>query len=161
MTGEAVMKNDGAHSLEGKCNLNEWTGVEGLKGVGIMSFTRGDTGKCQSWKEGFEYKQNDFHCKVLFDLCKKASIIDAEGTWLVNDDVLVGDKAVVDVNAQKLSSYEAGLVWTPKKDFTVGLKHEFNTTGAKPDFGKMFVMFHHNVEGGKSLATEFVYNHLK
>ena len=161
IVGEGSMKNDGSHSVDGKCDLKEWTGVEGLKSFFHWQATRGDGGSCQFWKEGIDFKNDDLHCKILFDLCKKGKIIDGEGTYLVNKDLLVGDKGTIDLDAQKLTKYEAGLVWTPQNDFTVGAKHEFDTTGNLPSYGKFTVMFHHTAEAGRSLATEFVYNHLK
>lgn len=79
-----------------------------------------------SWNHGIFYKHNNLYAKVLFSALQLGRIT-GEGTWLVNDQLLVGDSLDVDAKEQKIRKYEAGLVWEPKDDVNVGLKHEFST----------------------------------
>jgi len=82
-----------------------------------------------------------------------------EATWLINKELLFGDAGTFNFQTKQLKAYEHGLVWEPKQDLNVGLKHQANVNSGGFSLGKLLFMFHHKASQSQQLGAEFSYNH--
>lgn len=98
--------------------------------------------------------------RAWFDF-KDRKTLGAEATFSAcNNEFLFGDNLVFDIKKMGFTSYEHGLVWEPKKDLNVALKHKANTNNGRFAIGKAWLMLHQRVKEGHVLGAEFLYNHI-
>jgi len=69
----------------------------------------------------------------------------------------MGGQLIYDVNLAKLTAYNAGVVWEPKDNSFVGLKHE-SQDKENIKVGKFLFYFFHKASESNTVGAEFGFN---
>lgn len=69
------------------------------------------TNKAPDFKIGFDYGDTSLKAKLLTNL--RSAITEADISYLLQSDIILGANLIVDPQMQSLTKYDFGVSWTP------------------------------------------------
>mmetsp|Transcript_20000 Transcript_20000/g.14710 ORF Transcript_20000/g.14710 Transcript_20000/m.14710 type:complete len:183 (+) Transcript_20000:386-934(+) len=106
-------------------------------------------------KVGIDFENRKLKFKDTYDL--KSKLFEAALTYHCCKVSTLGAQFVYDVNAGKLTTYNAGAVWEPAENSFLGLKHE-SVDKENIKLGKFMFYFFHRASENNTIGSEFTLN---